>query len=71
MRCPVFTCGRLGGCRWFKNHETLESAWTSNVVAADLNAILYKVEVHMAEFYSMVSRARLRAHTPDCEAPRS
>lgn len=40
--------------RWFKNHATLDSVWTSNVLAVDLNSILYKVEKHMARFYRMV-----------------
>lgn len=47
---------RLSSASWFADHEHIDTVKTSNVIPADLNAILYRVELALAELHAVVRK---------------
>lgn len=51
---------RLSSASWFADHEHIDTVKTSNVIPADLNAILYRVELALAELHAVVRKRGMR-----------
>jgi alpha,alpha-trehalase len=47
--------------RWFKDHHTLRTIDTSNVVPVDLNVMMYRFEQNLAHFNSLLGNAKAAA----------
>jgi alpha,alpha-trehalase len=55
--------------RWLKDGKTLASIHTTDIIPIDLNALLYKVELDLAKYFTALSHTQ-KAHDYGCRAKR-
>ncbi|KAF1334041.1 Glycoside hydrolase 37, partial [Globisporangium splendens] len=57
--------------RWFKDHRTLITSDTSNIIPVDLNVIMYKFEQNLAHFHTLLWNDKAAAFFKDAAARRA